>query len=58
MPAIEDVYFEGVPITDSGIKDLAKSKSLKRVAFVKTKVTKAGAAALQGLLPGLTVSFE
>lgn len=58
MSGLSDLYIEGVPITDSGIRELAKRKTLKSAAFVKTKVTKAGAEALKAQLPGLTISFE
>lgn len=54
MTGLEELAFENVPITDAGIRELAKCKTLKRATFVKTKVTKAGGAALTGV----TVSFE
>ena len=41
----------GTKITDTGLKEVAKLKQLKRLFLEGTKVTKAGVAELQKALP-------
>ena len=58
LPKLEELYLESAAVTDIGLAELHRMKTLKRVTLLKTKVTKSGIDALRKALPDASVTQE